>query len=147
MFHHKVVDFGNDVESFQYEEWLRREVIISSNGEWHTDRGRIFPFVVRKKYYLAVGGLDTFYNSPNVCDWDMFLKFELLDFWFPRTERLHLYHFGSVVTKKNREAGLFAARQRNAMTEYNWKWGAHPHNEPKTNSKLPPDGQFRGFNV
>ena len=146
MFYHRVNNLGQTVDTFRYDEWLAYEKFISDDDSPRTD-GHIFPFIVSKKYYLAVGGMDTFYNSPNICDWDMFLKFELLDFWFPRTYKVHLYHFGSVVTKQNNEASLFAARQRNAMTEYIWKWGAHPHNEPKTNSKIPPDGQFRGFKI
>lgn len=145
MFHHRVNDLGQDVDAFRYTEWLEYEKFISDREDQQQLEGHIFPFIVKKKHYMAIGGMDTFYNSPNVCDWDMFLKWELLDFWFPRTYKVHLYHFGSVVTKKNNEAEAFARRQANAMTEYQWKWGANPHNEPNTNSKIPPDRQFRGF--
>lgn len=146
MFYHHVKNLGTDLQSFDYDAWLGYEEQISIHSQ-NLDEGRIFPFVVKKKYYMAIGGMDTFYNSPNICDWDMFLKWELLHFRFPRTYALHLYHFGSVVTKKNSESATFAQRQQNAMTEYHWKWGANPHNEPKTNSKIPPDRQFRGFKV
>lgn len=146
MFHHRINDLGQTVDTFRYDEWMEYEKFISDDDSPRLE-GRIFPFIVSKKYYLAVGGMDTFYNSPNICDWDMFLKFELLGFLFPRTYKVHLYHFGSVVTKQSNESPLFAARMRNAMTEYTWKWGAHPHNEPKTNSKIPPDRQFRGFKI
>lgn len=145
MFNHRVHDIGQDVESFRYEEWLEYEREISDEINQLT--GAIFPFAVKKKHFMAIGGMDTFYNSPNVCDWDMFLKWELLGFKFPRTKMLHLYHFGSVVTKKNSESAEFAQRQAAAMREYEFKWGANPHNEPDTNSKIPPDRQFRGFKV
>ena len=147
MFNHYAQSFGTDVDNFSYYEWLGGEKDISEDCTVSRTGGAIFPFIVSKKYFLAVGGMDTFYNSPNICDWDMFLKFELLDFWFPRTYAVHLYHFGSVVTKKNSEKTEFAQRYNNAMKEYMHKWGAHPHNEPFTNSKIPPDGQFRGFKV
>lgn len=145
MFHHHVENLGTDLESFDYDKWLdyERDLIVPHRFK----EGRIFPFIVNKKYFMAIGGMDTFYNSPNICDWDMFLKWELLDFWFPRTHRIHLYHFGSVVTKKNSESEAFAQRYNNAMAEYTWKWGASPHNEPITNSKIPPGRQFRGFTV
>lgn len=145
MFYHRVNDLGQDVDAFRYTEWLEYEKFISDREDQEQLEGRIFPFIVKKKHYMAIGGMDTFYNSPNICDWDMFLKWELLDFWFPRTYKVHLYHFGSVVTKKNSESFEFAQRHQNAMAEYAWKWGANPHNEPKTNSKIPPGRQFRGF--
>jgi GT2 family glycosyltransferase len=109
--------------------------------------GHIFPFVIKKKHYMAVGGFDTFYNSPNICDWDFFLKLELLGFTFPRTHNLHLYHFGSVSTKKNAENVMFRTKEHAAIEQYTWKWGTPPYNNPEINSKLPPNGKFRGFSV
>lgn len=145
MFHHHIKDIGQDVGTFRYDDWMEYEKEIAADGKAEFTGGGIFPFIVKKKHFMAIGGMDTFYNSPNICDWDMFLKFELLDFWFPRTYGVHLYHFGSVVTKKNSESAEFAQRQSNAMAEYAWKWGANPYNEPKTNSKVPPNFHFRGF--
>jgi glycosyltransferase involved in cell wall biosynthesis len=147
MFEFTIHDLGHTTETFQYDEWLRYERHIAE-GSGHTDdTGHIFPFVIAKRYYLAVGGLDTFYGSPNVCDWDFFLKLELLGFAFPRTRALRLYHFGSVATKKNAESATFKAREANAFAEYQFKWGVPPHNVPRTNSKLPPTKLFRGFSV
>lgn len=145
MFNFPVRDFGQTVETFDYDRWLAHEVLMSE--DMSVDDGHIFPFMMEKKYYMAVGGFDTFYNSPNVVDWDFFLKLELLDFVFPRTRRLRLYHFGSVSTRKNSESQLFIARQNNALLEYQWKWGCQPHNKPNVNSKVPTDGKFRGFQV
>jgi len=141
MFNFPVHDLGQNVESFDYKKWLSFEQSQFSK-ELHFD-GHIFPFVMEKKYYLACGGFDVFYNSPNVCDWDFFLKLELLGFVFPRTRRLRLYHFGSVATKKNAESQKFRDREAQAFAEYDWKWGAQPYNGPN-NTKVHPHG-FRGF--
>ena len=37
----------------------------------------IFPFAMYKKDYMIVGGFDTMYKSPFICDWDFFLKLDL----------------------------------------------------------------------
>lgn len=146
MFAFPVMDLGQDVESFQYEKWLEYEESIKQPLVL-TDQGHIFPFIMSKKYYMAVGGFDIFYDSPNICDWDFFLKLELLGFQFTRTLGLALYHFGSVATKKNKENASFIAREQKAMEAFNWKWGIMPYNKPHTNSKIPLDRKFRGFSV
>jgi len=146
MFHFPVKDLGKTVEDFRYSDWLDYE------DKWRDDKstqldGRIFPFVIEKKYYLACGGFDVFYNSPNICDWDFFLKLELLGFMFPRTRALRLYHFGSVATKKNAETEKFRSKEAQAFATYEWKWGTTPYNRPGTNSKIARDGHFRGFSI
>ena len=42
-----------------------------------TPDGGIFPFAMWKKDYMIVGGFDTLYQSPFICDWDFFLKLDL----------------------------------------------------------------------
>lgn len=146
MFNFPVRDFGQTVETFNYEEYLKYEQETTFDlrkGEYLWNDGHIFPFAMEKKYYLACGGFDTFYNSPNVCDWDFFLKLELLGFVFPRMRRMKLYHFGSVATKKNAESAKFREREAQAFDEYDWKWGAQPYNGVN-NTKVHPHG-FRGF--
>ena len=146
MFMFPVLDLGQDVDSFDYEQFLTKELDYS-NDMVATRDGHIFPFVISKKHFMAIGGFDTFYNSPNICDWDFFLKLELLNFSFFRSSAIHLYHFGSVSTKKNAESDTFKSKELAAMAQYAWKWGANPHNEFGTNSKIPPNKQFRGFKV
>ena len=58
-----------------------------------TKDGGVFPFVISKKNYMIVGGFDTFYPSPYVCDWDFFLKLDLNEVEFYKTHNLHFYHF------------------------------------------------------
>lgn len=145
MFNFPVMALGQSVDTFLYEQFLDNETKLAS--QQITSDGHIFPFVIKKKHFMAMGGLDTFYNSPNICDWDFFLKLELLDFTFPRIHSLHLYHFGSVSTKKNAESATFREKEQAAIEQYMWKWGASPYNEYGTNNKIPPNKQFRGFKV
>lgn len=145
MFQFHIKDLGKTVEEFQYDEWLSYE--YSRQNSMVKLDGHIFPFAMKKKWYLACGGFDTFYNSPNICDWDFFLKLELLEFMFPRTRALRLYHFGSVSTKKNAETPKFREREAQAFASYEWKWGTSPYNRLGSNSKIARDNQFRGFSV
>lgn len=146
MFNFPVLDLGQTADTFQYEQFLSDELIYS-NELVYTPSGRIFPFIMNKKHFMAIGGFDTFYNSPNICDWDFFLRLELLKFSFFRSSAIHLYHFGSVSTKKNAESATFHAKEQVAIEQYTWKWGTLPHNEPNTNSKIPSNKKFRGFHV
>lgn len=146
MFNFPVKDFGT-IDNFDYTGFMLYESSIADNAHKFVEDGRIFPFVIRKHHYMAVGGFDTFYDSPNICDWDFFLKLELLEFKFPRTRRLSLYHFGSVATKKNVDAPMFNIKEHYAHTTYEYKWGVKPYNHPGTNSKIPPHGMFRGFSI
>ena len=150
MFHHHIRDLGQTSETFHYDTFLLYEKTLSQSLTAKFARnfnGHIFPFAIEKKWYLSVGGLDTFYGSPQVCDWDMALKLELLGFSFPRTYALQLYHFGSVVTRKNAEGSKFREREAKAHAEYEYKWGAQLYNKPIENSKIPPNRKFRGFIV
>jgi GT2 family glycosyltransferase len=143
MFNFPVMDLGQTVETFNYKAWLDYEE-ASAMDLTKTD-GHIFPFVMQKKHYLAMGGFDTFFNSPNVVDWDWFMRLELMGFSFPRTRKVRLYHFGSVATKKNAESQQFRNREAQAFAEYQFKWGAMPYNKPNSNEKIPVDKAFRGF--
>jgi glycosyltransferase involved in cell wall biosynthesis len=137
---------NNNCDEFLYDKWVEYEKTISVSDKITND-GHIFPFVVQKKWFMAIGGLDTFYISPQVCDYDMFLKWELLGFQFLRTHALHLYHFGSVVTRKGPEASQFRQKEAQATMQYDYKWGTGLYNKPIENSKIPPDGKFKGFIV
>lgn len=145
MFYFPELSLGESPSDFDYERWLEVEPIYSK--QQFTDDGNIYPFIIEKKWYLACGGFDTFYDSPNICDWCFFLKLQLLGFKSPRTHEFHLYHFGSVSTKKNQESEKFKERERKAFDTFYYKWGTLPYNEDKTNSKIPPSKIFRGFTV
>ena len=75
IFNFPTKDFGSSPNDFNYEGFLEYEKELSSNKV--SDDGGIFPFVIFKKNYMMVGGFDTLYQSPFICDWDVFLKLEL----------------------------------------------------------------------
>lgn len=136
MFNFPVVDCGQTVETFDMEKFIEADLKLSQNKL--TRDGNIFPFLIDKKLFMAVGGFDTYYDSPNLCDWDFFYKLELIpNVGYARTHSVHTYHFGSVSTKKNAESNSFRAREQYAMQQYMYKWGHPPYNGIN-NTKIPP---------
>lgn len=141
MFQFPVVDCGQTLETFDMQKFIEAEKELSKNLV--TKDGNIFPFLINKRWYMAVGGFDTFYNSPNLCDWDFFAKLELIPtIGYARTHHVHLYHFGSVSTKKNAESDSFKQRERYAMEQYQYKWKIGPYNGIN-NTKFPPNHQWK----
>jgi glycosyltransferase involved in cell wall biosynthesis len=127
MFKFPVVDCGLNVDRFQMSEFILADTKLSTNRL--TPDGNIFPFLMNKRWFMAVGGFDTYYNSPHVVDWDFFAKLELIPtLSYARTHALHFYHFGSVSTKQNREAETFRERERYAAQQYEYKWKQPPYN-------------------
>jgi len=124
IFNFPVKDFGRKPSEFKYEEFVEYENSIKS--EKLSADGGIFPFAIHKKYYMAVGGFDTLYQSPFICDWDFFLKLELIGCDFLRTHKAHLYHFGSAATKNGKEGDKFKASENPAAQTFMYKWGIQP---------------------
>jgi len=140
MFDFPVVDCGQTVETFDMERFSKADAELSKNLV--TQDGNIFPFLINKRWFMAVGGFDTFYNSPNWCDIDFFSKLELIPtIKYSRTHHVHIYHFGSVATKKNAEAESFKSREQFAWQQYHYKWGFVPNLVEsamyKNNKRLP----------
>ena len=89
-----------DAKTFDYDGYCEYEKTIADDSyNRFQNYGEIFPFMMKKKYYMAVGGFDLIYPSPFVCDWDFFLKLELIGCIFKMTFNSHFYHFGSKATK------------------------------------------------
>lgn len=124
IFNFPVKDFGRNPSKFKYKEYLDYESSVSS--EKITEDGGIFPFVIKKKNYMMVGGFDTLYQSPFICDWDFFLKLDLAGVTFKRTHQYHFYHFGSTATKNGKEGLKFKATEAPAAQTYIYKWGIPP---------------------
>jgi glycosyltransferase involved in cell wall biosynthesis len=136
MFNFPVVDCGKTVDTFDMDKFETFELSLFQEKE--TPDGNIFPFLINKRWFMAVGGFDTFYNSPHICDWDFFSKLELIpNLKRTRTHRVHVYHFGSVSTKKNAESQLFKQKEQYAWQQYEYKWKFSPYNGVN-NTKLPP---------
>lgn len=141
IFNFPVKDFG-PVEEFDYEGYLEYNNEISSETE--TLDGGIFPFAMSKTDYMMVGGFDTLYQSPFICDWDFFLKLDLAGKKFKRTHKGHFYHFGSTATKNGKEGLKFKATEAPAAQTYIYKWGITPQLF-KNNSHRPAGKTVRGI--
>jgi glycosyltransferase involved in cell wall biosynthesis len=113
-------DFGN-VDNFDFESYTKQEPEYREDSL--TNDGEIFPFFMQKKYYMACGGFDTIYDSPFICDWDFFLKLELIGLKFIRSRKLNFYHFGSMATKNSNERKRFLQSETDASETFKFKWG------------------------
>ena len=124
IFQFPVKDFGRNPKEFDYEAFIKYEKTIKRDSL--TLDGGIFPFAMYKKDYMIVGGFDTMYKSPFICDWDFFLKLDLNGIGFTRTHQAHLYHFGSTATKNRKEGEKFRATEGPAAQVFMYKWGIPP---------------------
>lgn len=149
IFDFEVNDLGRAVDTFKYEAWLEYEKTIANNS--HSVNGRLFPFIISKRWYMAVGGFDTFYKSPFWCDVDWWLKLELTkQLSFTRWHGCHFYHFGSIATKNrgDSESFLFKQSESVAAQQFQYKWGFIPNiveNAARGNTKLPTTPNVRGI--
>lgn len=134
IFNFKVADYG-DPENFDYEAFLENEPSLRTD-EIATD-GEIFPFYMMKKHFMACGGFDLMYPSPFVCDWDFFLKLELLGLEFYRTRNINFYHFGSIATKNSKESTAFYDSENISSQVFHAKWGFQPCISRPSNSHKP----------
>lgn len=141
IFNFPVKDFGS-VDEFDYEGYLKYNEEISSDK--FTEDGGIFPFAMFKTDYMMVGGFDTLYQSPFICDWDFFLKLDLAGRRFKRTHKGHFYHFGSTATKNGKEGLKFKATEAPAAQTYIYKWGIQPQLF-KNNSHRPHGETVKGI--
>ena len=124
IFNFQVKDFGSTPEEFDYKGFIEHEMTTKQNHL--TDNGGIFPFAMYKKDYMIVGGFDTLYKSPFICDWDFFLKLDLNGIVFKRTHEACLYHFGSTATKNGKEGEMFKSTEQPAAQLFMYKWGMSP---------------------
>ena len=142
IFQFPVKDFGKNPKDFKYQEFIKYEKSIKKSSL--TFDGGIFPFAMYKKYYMAAGGFDTLYKSPFICDWDFFLKLDLMGLTFSRTHKAHLYHFGSTATKNGKEGEKFKATEGPAAQMFMYKWGTQPQLF-ENNSHRPRGQTIRGI--
>ena len=132
-------DFGTEPSNFDYEGFLKYEQSIRNSNP--TPDGGVFPFAMYKKDYMIVGGFDTMYQSPFICDWDFFLKLELNGKKFKRVSEGHFYHFVSMATKKGKDKESMIASENPAAKMFLYKWGIQPHLY-QNNSHNPKDGKI-----
>ena len=124
IFNFPVKDLGKHPREFKYEEFLKYEQTLRKYTL--TLDGGIFPFAISKKDYMIVGGFDTLYQSPFICDWDFFLKLDLNSVQFYRMSNIHFYHFGSAATKNGKEGDKFKETEHPVAQTFYYKWGIAP---------------------
>jgi GT2 family glycosyltransferase len=142
IFNFPVKDLGKHPREFKYEEFLKYESTIRKNQV--TPDGGIFPFAISKKDYMIVGGFDTLYQSPFICDWDFFLKLDLNGVQFYRINNIHFYHFGSAATKNGKEGNKFKETEHPAAQTFYYKWGIAPQLF-ENNSHRPKNNLVKGI--
>lgn len=142
IFNFPVKDFGKTPKEFKYKEFLEYELTLRKD-ELTLDGG-IFPFVISKKDYMIVGGFDTIYQSPFICDWDFFLKLDLNEIKFFKINNLHFYHFGSAATKNGRDGNKFKESESPAAQIFMYKWGMFPQLF-ENNSHRPKGKKIKGI--
>ena len=122
-------------ESFSLKTFWEYESSISVLPSEET--GSQWPFLMYKPDFMAVGGLDVYYPSPHVVDWDFMLKCEYVGFEMVRVYDLHLYHFGSIATRRDPLMNqLSNEKEKQAHYFFQNKWGQTIEHNPQTNSKL-----------
>ena len=140
MFGFVVGDFGG-VDDFRLDEYLEQEP--NTRQQTLTDNGEIFPFFMEKQWYMVVGGFDIWYPSPFICDWDFFLKLEMIGLNFIRSNKLAFYHFGSMATKNSNEKDKFTQSEELASQMFEYKWGFGPIRH-QNNSHKPQNTEIKG---
>lgn len=136
-------DYGRNETEFQYDKFLTDEIGLGYNT--FTPDGQTWPLFMSKKWFMACGGFDIAYPSPSVCDWDLFMKFELAGLKCVRWKGMHLYHFVSTVTKTPERLEEARNKEMASFDYFTYKWGFYPSLHSETNSKFP-GTTFRGIN-
>lgn len=131
----KIENLGRDPKTFNLEAFWKYESEIAEDKIDET--GSTFPFLISKKDYLRVGGLDETYPGAWVVDWDFFLKCELSGMKMVRTYGCNFYHFVSLGTTPSPEKIAEKSIKEQASHEYfKYKWGQYAQHNPENNSKL-----------
>ena len=129
-----IKDLGRDPKTFDLEAFCKYERSISKK---HTDKaGSTFPFLIHKKDYLKIGGLDESYPGPWVVDWEFFMKCEMADLSMIRTYKTHFYHFVSLGTKSPEQVTDARIKEQACHEYFYYKWGKQAQHNPTNNSKL-----------
>jgi len=92
-----IKNLGTDPKSFDLEKFWEYEISIRQDKLDET--GSTLPIFMNKVDFLKVGGWDESYNKSGVvCDWDFFLKCNLVNYDLDRIYNCNFYHFVSQST-------------------------------------------------
>lgn len=119
-------DFGKFYNDFKYKEFIEFEKSIRMPSI--SNDGYLFPFLMSKTDFMRIGGLDLYYQSLNVVDFDFWVKCKLSKINSYRTHAIALYHFVSKGSKNqdnitDTEKNEYIAREQLAHQQFYYKWG------------------------
>lgn len=127
-----IKNYGITKEEFDIEKFWQEEISFRKSP-FITEDGSTFPFLIRKKDFLRMGGFDADYPSPFVVDWDFFLKAELNNIELLKYSGVNFYHFVSKSTKNRNgyienpnERMQFFSGENKAAEYFEYKWGFKP---------------------
>lgn len=145
----EIKDYGQTPFTFDRDEFEGYQFLVDEKSINHpkfTSDGATWPLFMSKKWFMILGGIDPYFPSPAVADWDFFLRCELAGLQCVRYYGCHFYHFGSVATKKVEDASKHNNGEAASFDYFAWKWGALPTLDTNHN-KRPAFGEFRGIKI
>jgi glycosyltransferase involved in cell wall biosynthesis len=125
-----IENLGTTPDNFQYETWLDYEQQKYCDHRWGS-AGGTWPLLMSTEKYLMLGGIDPYFPSPAVADWDLFLRCELAGLTCARYFASHFFHFAGVATRK--ADAEWNNKEVQSMEYFNYKWGFWPARD-KNNS-------------
>ena len=130
-----IKDLGRTPKDFNLSKFWSYESSQSTDKKDET--GSTFPFMISKKDYLKIGGLDQTYPSPSgfVADWELFMKCNLVGLKMIRTYKTHFYHFVSLTAKTPDQIEIAKQYERNCHEYAKYKWGSYIQHNPQNNLK------------
>ena len=130
-----IKDLGRNPKDFNLDQFWKYEATKSIDKKDET--GSTFPFMISKKDYLKIGGLDQTYPSPSgfVADWELFMKCDLVGLKMIRTYKTHFYHFVSLTAKTPDQLEISQQYERNCHEYAKYKWGSYIQHNSQNNLK------------
>jgi glycosyltransferase involved in cell wall biosynthesis len=127
-------DLGTDPEIFDLEKFWEYEMSIRQDKLEET--GSTLPIFMNKIDFLKVGGWDENYDKSGVvCDWDFFLKCNLVNYDLDRTYSCNFYHFVSQSTPTPEELVNRHKKEHQEHLYAKKKWGKFISSDINNNLK------------
>jgi len=125
-----IQDFGCNPETFErirFEEYANTIAVDFFNSP-NTNDGSTWPLFIQKKNYMMLGGIDPYFPSPSVADWDFFRRCELAGLVLQRAPYPLFYHFAGASTRKKDTTSTSIGEQQ-SMEYFKYKWGFYPQRD------------------
>ncbi len=140
MYDYVTLPYGDSLETFKYDWFLEYESKLRDSSPI-INCGATFPFLMKKKVYMGVGGFDLMYPSPFIVDWDFFYKVQTMGIRCDRRYDINFYHFVNKSTKKNDNIDentkmKFSINEQKALDIFRYKWGFTPTRLKENNWRI-----------